>query len=297
VLFIEDDVEQKIPFHFIQSFTRDGVTRKTLTSHLPIMPLDAELMREIEERSVQAQRYVATAIREFRTPEAVKHLEKWYGQNFTDGTVERVGELLNNLDAMLSNVHYIYPGPTCEEKTFAYVYGQSPFFSRHKDGKYIFYLCELFRTQAGWTKSFNSKTITPGTKIIAHFYKDDKKSADTDEGVLDGYVDDKLEEVKITFQDGVQQVVKASWVRRVAFTGKQSPSVQIETLTHEGSHHQPSETDDVCIDGTDDCDDDDDKAYGRKTCETLATEHPAAALRNADNLCYFVNDMNGDFER
>lgn len=63
---------------------------------------------------------------------------------------------------------------------------------------------------------------------------------------------------------------------------------QIETLTHEGSHHQMSLTDDVCYKGEGpDCR----KAYGRVACQGLAASKPEKALRNADSFCYFINDI------
>mmetsp|Transcript_115606 Transcript_115606/g.258293 ORF Transcript_115606/g.258293 Transcript_115606/m.258293 type:complete len:659 (+) Transcript_115606:90-2066(+) len=66
---------------------------------------------------------------------------------------------------------------------------------------------------------------------------------------------------------------------------------KIETLTHEGSHHQTMSTDDVCISGSaSNCRQ---KAYGRSTCKRLARASPNGALNNADNFCYFVNDVAG----
>lgn len=62
---------------------------------------------------------------------------------------------------------------------------------------------------------------------------------------------------------------------------------QVETLTHEGSHHQTMRTDDVCYSGTgSSCL----KAYGRTVCAKLAREAPSKALKNADNYCFFIND-------
>mmetsp|Transcript_14174 Transcript_14174/g.33452 ORF Transcript_14174/g.33452 Transcript_14174/m.33452 type:complete len:572 (+) Transcript_14174:91-1806(+) len=62
---------------------------------------------------------------------------------------------------------------------------------------------------------------------------------------------------------------------------------KIETLTHEGSHHAVAYTDDVC--GDDACSY---TAYGRTACLKVAKSSPEKAIRNADNHCYFINDMN-----
>lgn len=63
-------------------------------------------------------------------------------------------------------------------------------------------------------------------------------------------------------------------------------SVQIETLTHEGSHHAVAYLDDVVFEG--------DKAYGRSTCERLASRNTALAVQNADSFCYYVQDVTDD---
>jgi hypothetical protein len=60
-------------------------------------------------------------------------------------------------------------------------------------------------------------------------------------------------------------------------------SIQIETLTHEGSHHALAFTDDVDFEGG--------TAYGRDTCKRLARQQPGEALKNADNFCYYIQDV------
>lgn len=59
---------------------------------------------------------------------------------------------------------------------------------------------------------------------------------------------------------------------------------QIETLAHEGSHHATAYTEDVVdIYGN--------NAYGRSSCRLLAFQQPGRALRNADNFCYYIQDI------
>lgn len=62
------------------------------------------------------------------------------------------------------------------------------------------------------------------------------------------------------------------------------PSEMIETLVHEGSHHATSYLTDVAFTNGQ-------KAYGRSTCESLATNSPDAAITNADNFCYYIQDV------
>lgn len=63
-------------------------------------------------------------------------------------------------------------------------------------------------------------------------------------------------------------------------------SVQIETLTHEGSHHAVAYLDDVKFKGG--------VAYGRSTCQELAASDSKKAINNADNFCYYVQDITDD---
>jgi len=70
---------------------------------------------------------------------------------------------------------------------------------------------------------------------------------------------------------------------------------KIETLTHEGSHHAVAYTDDICL-GKENRDGEckGETAYGRDTCKLLAKTDPEKAQNNADNFCYYINDINGN---
>lgn len=61
------------------------------------------------------------------------------------------------------------------------------------------------------------------------------------------------------------------------------PTEMIETLVHEGSHHATSYTDDVEFEGN--------KAYGRSPCQRVASRDPSKAIKNADNFCYYIQDV------
>jgi len=60
-------------------------------------------------------------------------------------------------------------------------------------------------------------------------------------------------------------------------------SEMVETLVHEGSHHATAYTDDVDFNGG--------TAYGRSVCKQLARVNPSLALKNADNFCYYIQDV------
>jgi len=63
----------------------------------------------------------------------------------------------------------------------------------------------------------------------------------------------------------------------------QVPNEMVETLVHEGSHHASAYLDDVSFQGA--------TAYGRQACTSLARSKPRSAVKNADNFCYYVQDV------
>ncbi|CAK0870723.1 unnamed protein product, partial [Prorocentrum cordatum] len=171
--------------------------------------------------------YISSAVREFNRRNTRRHMDKWFGRRaFNDpSSRNRVQQVLNSVNRMLSHVEYVYPGPQCSPNTYAYVYpeaytcGSSAEYKRDactktRGGKFVFYMCQL--------------------------------------------------------------------------TMRSPMSVQIETLTHEGSHHATAYTDDVCMDYSNPCRQ---TAYGRSPCQQLASMNPTKALKNADNYCYYINDI------
>eukprot|EP00933_Yihiella_yeosuensis_P061897 TRINITY_DN64768_c0_g1_i1.p1 TRINITY_DN64768_c0_g1~~TRINITY_DN64768_c0_g1_i1.p1 ORF type:complete len:610 (-),score=67.78 TRINITY_DN64768_c0_g1_i1:79-1824(-) len=74
-------------------------------------------------------------------------------------------------------------------------------------------------------------------------------------------------------------------------------SEQVETIVHEGSHHATAFTKDVCSDPRDLAEGScraGPNAYGRPLCKTVARSMPERALINADNYCYYVQDVQGE---
>jgi len=167
---------------------------------------------EVVKMAVKAQAYTAIAIRSITSAKADETMMLWFGDKSTSAKKE-VRRIANQVNRLLSNVDYKYPGPQCQANVYAYVHPNPPH-NKNKRGQYLFYLCEDYMT------------------------------ADM--------------------------------------------ATQLETLTHEASHHEMSLTDDVCYKGEPpDCL----KAYGRVACLGLANTDPSKALKNADNFCFFVNDI------
>lgn len=212
--------------------------------------------KEVVTRNLEAVAYVNQAIRKFKARQTRDAITTWFGPGAYTNRVIRneVQRVLNSVHEMLDNVEYVYPGDDCSENVYAYVY-PSGAQSTNDQGKKMFHLCDLY---------FESST-----------------------------------------------------------------SEQVETLTHEGSHHATAYTTDVCmedsfyvrkqnsspnlrrggifvVDGEDmeavsitedevifepfskTCDH---TAYGRSTCTRLARDSPDLALLNADNFCYYIQDV------
>jgi len=285
-----DGIEMDIPYNFVKKFKRNGRWYDTITNHIPSWSVTEGTLSRIQSTSRQAQRYVAKAIRKLRQESYRKHIIRWYGRANMAATQERLSELLNNLDNMLNNVYYVYPGGSCKPNVFAYVQPTS-FFAKNNKGQFIFYLCDLYFKQTVWARA--PSKIKKDHRVRAYYHvQGGAKSGTRDYGTVEE--DRGRFDVTVKFQDGIIQDVDRSWVL-VSKIKDQSNSIQIETLTHEGSHHKPSRTADVCTDGSDrnDCD----RAYGRDTCKELLEDFPRLALNNADTLCFLINDMNGDFDR
>jgi len=60
-----------------------------------------------------------------------------------------------------------------------------------------------------------------------------------------------------------------------------SEDIQIETITHEATHHGAAFLDDVPP-----------NPYGREACKMMAKKAPEKALHNADSFCYYVTEIN-----
>eukprot|EP00434_Breviolum_minutum_P020671 symbB.v1.2.018225.t1/scaffold1448.1/size118061/1 len=179
---------------------------------------EARLNRQKEE---QAKAYMGLVIRAFSARQTQVHMTRWFGSDSFKNPAARkeVLRVLNSVDHMISNVHYVYPGMMCETNTFAYVYPRGGKCTASELGEYacrmtkdtnrfVFYLCPLYFKR---------------------------------------------------------------------------PQEMVETLVHEGSHHATAYTDDVDFEGG--------KAYGRRTCKKLAKMEPLQALKNADNFCYYIQDV------
>lgn len=212
--------------------------------------------KEVATRNLEAVAYVNQAIRKFRVQRTRDAITKWFGPSaFTDPvTRKEVQRVLNSVHEMLDEVEYVYPGNDCSEDTYAYVY-PSGAGSMNDQGKKLFYLCDLYLDSE---TSVQIETLTHEGSHHATAYTTDV-CMDDDFYVRKTYSDHQLSRGRVFEVDGDEMEV-------------------VHTTGHEVIFEPHSK---FC----------DHTAYGRKTCSRLANNSPDLALLNADNFCYYIQDV------
>lgn len=113
------------------------------------------------QKEEMAKAYMGLVIRAFSAKETQDHMKKWFGRDSFYNPMARkeVLRVMNSVDHMISNVHYVYPGAMCTERTFAYVYPKGGACEENQLEKYacrtlysdrnrfIFYLCPFYFTR------------------------------------------------------------------------------------------------------------------------------------------------------
>jgi len=236
---------------------------------------------EVQQRSLQAQAYINTAIRQFKKKATKDHINKWFGADAFSNkrTRKEVLRVLNSVDDMLGNVHYVYPGKECAMGTYAYVYSagapdESPEDTKTSKGEFIFYVCSLYvyaedkvqvetlvhegsHHASAFTDDVCMDEINDPSKAVTLVVKTKKE--------LD--VDDDLNLNDLLMLDDGSIVM----VRNIEKVRLGSDKVTLQLDPPRGSCKQ--------------------KAYGRGPCAKLAKQVSWKALRNADNFCYYVQDI------
>lgn len=229
----------------------------------------------IQKRAQQAQAAINAAIRYHHQSHAQGLQDKWFGSSST--WAEELSRVLNSVESMLGNVEYVYDvskqnndGDVCQKNTFAYVYPTSgEGMTKTRAGQYMFYLCDLNFKSA---LSVQVETLIHEGSHHATSYTNDECM---DEFDTPPYTPSEYRE--IPKWAGV--TLDASYNIRTADKGMVVGLVmQIKRNTVVIQVNPPT-----------DCKS---KAYGRQTCEDLATKGTGLkAIRNADSFCYYVQDI------
>eukprot|EP00930_Biecheleria_cincta_P051087 TRINITY_DN3624_c0_g1_i2.p1 TRINITY_DN3624_c0_g1~~TRINITY_DN3624_c0_g1_i2.p1 ORF type:complete len:512 (+),score=68.78 TRINITY_DN3624_c0_g1_i2:66-1601(+) len=232
-------------------------------------------MHDVKQRSMEAEAYVETAKRQFARFLTASHMDRWFGENASrDGaTRKEVLRILNSISRMLGKVQYKFNPPECEPNVYAFVYPHSgPGLTLNKRGDYIFYLCPLYVASP---ISEQIETLTHEASHHALAYTDDVCMDEFTRGVN---APERDEFVEWPLHDLPHPIVPGSEID-VLFNNEMYPAYV---------HVVKESTAVIQLDPRYDCRN---PAYGRSDCEWLAANSPNKALRNADNMCYYIQDI------
>eukprot|EP00930_Biecheleria_cincta_P027308 TRINITY_DN1918_c0_g1_i2.p1 TRINITY_DN1918_c0_g1~~TRINITY_DN1918_c0_g1_i2.p1 ORF type:complete len:659 (+),score=96.61 TRINITY_DN1918_c0_g1_i2:55-2031(+) len=251
---------------------------------------------EVQKTSEAAQAYLSHAIRQFRMKNTKNAINKWYGNAaYTDGATRmEVQRVLNSVMGMLDNVAYHYD-TTCESNVFAYVYpslgrcegrvpGPGEKCTKNSEGKFVFYLCDLYM-KSGKTVQIET-LLHEGSHHATAFTKD----VCMDEFYV-GKGSDVFTTVRLNeIPDNDRKLGSIVWApipsafdsNLFITVGKQALGFVFKIDEENAVVHLKEKNAADCKH----------KGYERDNCASLAKLSAAKALRNADNFCYYIVDVN-----
>jgi len=218
----------------------------------------------VNQRTAQSLAYISTVLRRFDQRKTKTALQRWFGREaFTDEHRRaEVRRVLNSVAYILSFAEYVYDD-ACKPSVYAYVYPHGPKAQDHRNRK-IVRLCDLF---------WNSRAPVQVETIVheaSHHEVAFTNDVCADE-VIGGREAAIVEEPRSKLDSWVKT---GSFVRLGGFSGIvlyfAGPNAVIELNPPQACGY---------------------KAYGRETCKSLAQIAPRKALSNADNYCYYVQDV------
>lgn len=224
---------------------------------------------EIETRNRQAQAYVSTAVRKWRAKQTGPSMKRWFGKaSYTDPHMRKeIGRVLNSIAHVLSKAEFVFPGQ-CDSSTFAYVHpvGKK---SHAANGNFIVYLCPLYMKSnvASQIETLTHEASHHSTALTEDICLDTKPvymQMPLSEFDFEGNVVGEIFDVET--DDGIDVGAMAMLVR--------GDQLVLQQLTDEDDDRE--------------CED---QAYERETCQKLAQVDPILAIRNADNFCFYIQDI------
>lgn len=255
------------------------IAEKTVTT--------SSLSREeiVQIRDAEAQARISLAIRKINTHQTEESMKRWFGNRaYTDtGTRAEIQRILNSVSSLLTNVEYRFPGEkqVCGRSTYAYVDSRDER-AKNDQGQFIVYLCNLFFES---DEGVQVEVLTHEASHHAVSYTQDVCVDELyDQNAKPNYVHIPREIfVKhriLTHGDkalypGRKELVQITESERGLARIRQvtSDTVTLEVISFKKCKRM---------------------AYGRKTCAKLAEVNPLNALVNADNFCYYVQDIKKD---
>lgn len=206
-------------------------------------------------------------------------MRRWFGQaSFTNEYMrQEVGRVLNSIANVLSNVDYVAHelGEDCSENTFAYVlpYGDDED-SRSSDGAYVFHLCPLY---------FDSR-VSVQVETLTH-EASHHSTAYTKDVCIDreaSYFEEPVSNFGLDSHD--VSSIRALIGKAFSIDDGTPPAIA-EVMLIKGDMVLMQE---VAMEEYQECQS---VAYSREICKQLASDDPIRAVRNADNFCYYIQDI------
>lgn len=226
--------------------------------------------QDVARRNQQAQTYITNALNAFRARRTGRQLDKWFGAGHANNLESRkeLLRIMNSVDALLSNVEFVYPGDQCRPNVYGYVYPRHPDRSKTKNsrGQFIFYLCDHYmKVDAGE----QIETLTHEGSHHAFAFTTDVCVDDLyGKGPAPKFFDQARSAWPRDLEVGDYYNVRSIGEVQIARITSTQVTMELQT-------ERECET----------------RGYGRSTCEKLARTNPFQAMRNADNFCYYVQDV------
>mmetsp|Transcript_79136 Transcript_79136/g.199845 ORF Transcript_79136/g.199845 Transcript_79136/m.199845 type:complete len:605 (-) Transcript_79136:9-1823(-) len=252
-------------------------SRNSCVESSPGPPEEGEPWRvSVEKRNRQAQAYVSTAVRKWRAKKTGPSMKKWFGKaSYTDVDMRReIGRVLNSITHVLSKVDFVFLPDKCGKNTFAFVYPEGKK-SHTTDGKFVFYLCPLYfgsevAAQIETLTHEASHHSTAFTEDVCLDFKPVYMELPLADFEFEGSIVSKTFDIDL--EDGSGEVEATAMLVR-----GDRVVLQQQRADDDDQRDEQAECKDV--------------AYERETCERLAWEDPILAVRNADNFCFYIQDV------
>lgn len=263
-----------------------GQTEDVITADGTVKTSSLSRQEIVQIRNAEAQARISLAIRKLNARETKTSMSTWFGSTAYEDVDARaeIQRMLNSVSSLLTNVEYRFPGIKCGPGEFAYVQ-PNPVLAKNDQNQYIVHLCNLF------FETYEGEQVETLTHEASHH-----SVSYTDDVCVDELYS---EHVKAHYVDISRDVfLKRRDRESLAPRGKEIYVGQTEvvwlTSTKSGIGRIRKLTDDVVtleiIDGKN-CQH---RAYGRTVCAKLAKVDPLKARVNADNFCYYVQDVDKD---
>jgi len=220
---------------------------------------DAEKLVIAKKALVLSKGYVMNAVRKHKLKDSMAAAEKWFGKDaVSDPDLwGRLQEVVGAIAAMMDNIKFKFP--QCQPNVFGYVSPGGPDAKDPQTGEFVMFLCPLFFEK----KDEQIETIIH--EISHHAVSFENDACMNPKGVY-------------TTKD-LSSVPKE--VRIGEFTKIEDKSYEVMLFAGQKAYLREGEEGVECTD----------KAYGRESCAKLAQEDTIKALSNADNVCFYVQDV------